>query len=138
MALDNWIYVTGGLTGGKVTSPKNLDHAAVEFGRADFRFLPDCSRFEAADGGGQFGMTFDDFGHRFICYNRVQVQHVVLPSRYLRRNPHLAATGTVQDCPADMVAEPLADMERRPGSIRSARTSPRPIRTPARLRPPAA
>ena len=37
-------------------------------------------------------MTFDDFGHRFICYNRVQVQHVVLPGRYLRRNPHLAAT----------------------------------------------
>ena len=108
LGLDNWIYVTGGLTGGKVTSPKNPDHAAVEFGRADFRFLPDCSQFEAVDGGGQFGMTFDDFGHRFICYNRVQVQHVVLPGRYLRRNPHLAATSTVQDCPADMVAEPLA------------------------------
>jgi putative membrane-bound dehydrogenase-like protein len=108
LGLDNWIYVTGGLTGGKVTSPKNPDHPAVEFGRADLRFLPDCSQFEAIDGGGQFGMTFDDFGHRFICYNRVQVQHVVLPGRYLRRNPHLAATGTVQDCPADMVAEPLA------------------------------
>ncbi|HEY1784659.1 MAG TPA: PVC-type heme-binding CxxCH protein, partial [Pirellulales bacterium] len=108
LGLDNWIYVTGGLTGGKVTSPKNPDHPVVEFGRADFRFLPDCSQFEAIDGGGQFGMTFDDFGHRFICYNRVQVQHVVLPGRYLRRNKHLAARGTVQDCPADMVAEPLA------------------------------
>ncbi|HEX4146625.1 MAG TPA: PVC-type heme-binding CxxCH protein [Pirellulales bacterium] len=108
LALDNWIYVTGGLTGGRVTSPKNLDHASVDFGRADLRFLADCSRFESVDGGGQFGMTFDDFGHRFICYNRVQVQHVVLPGRYLRRNPHLSATSTVQDCPADMVAEPLA------------------------------
>ena len=91
LGLDNWIYVTGGLTGGRVTSPKNPDHAFVEFGRADLRFLPDCSRFEVAEGGGQFGMTFDDFGHRFICYNRVQIQHVVLPGRYLRRNPHLQA-----------------------------------------------
>ncbi len=106
LGLDNWIYVTGGLTGGNVTSPANLAHPAVEFGRADFRFQPDGNEFESADGGGQFGMTFDDFGHRFICYNRVQVQHVVLPSHYLRRNPHLGATGTVQDCPADMVAEP--------------------------------
>ena len=106
--LDNWIYVTGGLSGGKVTSPKNPDHPVVEFGRADFRFLPDCSQFEAVNGGGQFGMSFDDAGHRFILYNRVQVQHVVLPERYLKRNRHLPATSTVQDCPADMVPEPLA------------------------------
>ena len=82
LALDNWIYVTGGLTGGKVTSPLVPDHPAVEFGRADFRFQPDGKEFEAADGGGQFGMSFNDFGHRFILYNRVQVQHVVLPERY--------------------------------------------------------
>ena len=107
LALDNWIYVTGGLTGGKVTSPLVPDHPAVEFGRADFRFQPDGKVFEAADGGGQFGMSFDDFGHRFILYNRVQVQHVVLPERDLRRNPHLPATSVVENCPADMTAESL-------------------------------
>jgi putative membrane-bound dehydrogenase-like protein len=107
LALDNWIYTTGGLMGGKVTSPLAPDHPAVEFQRADFRFRPDGTEFEVADGGGQFGMAFDAHGHRFILYNRVQVQHVVMPRHYLRRNPHLPGTSVVQDCPADMIAEPL-------------------------------
>jgi hypothetical protein len=39
----------------------------------------------------------DDFGHRFICYNRVQAQHVVLSSRYLKRNPHLAFSDAMEE-----------------------------------------
>ncbi len=35
------------------------------------------------------------------------MQHVVIASKTLRRNPHLAFSETVQDCPAEMVAEPL-------------------------------
>jgi hypothetical protein len=35
------------------------------------------------------------------------VQHVVIPSAALRRNPHLASSETVQDCPAEMAPEPL-------------------------------
>ena len=80
---------------------------AVVLKRTDFRFRPDGDAWEAADGGAQFGLTFDDFGRRFICYNRVQVQHVVIASKTLRRNPHLAFSETVQNCPAEMVAEPL-------------------------------
>lgn len=104
---DNWIYLTSGLTGGSVTSPEHPAHPAVALGRADFRFRPDRRVFEGADGGSQFGMTFDDFGHRFICYNRVQVQHVVMSTATLRRNPHLAFSETVENCPAEMTPEPL-------------------------------
>lgn len=63
---DNWIYLAGGLTGGRVTSPRHPDGPMVEFARADLRFLPDGSRWEKVDGGAQFGQTFDDFGSRFI------------------------------------------------------------------------
>jgi len=107
LGIDGWIYVTSGLTGGEVTCPSRPERAPLKFGRTDFRFRPDLSQYEACDGGGQFGLSFDDFGHRFICYNRVQVQHVVLPSKYLRRNPHLAFSETVQDCPIDLAPEPL-------------------------------
>jgi putative membrane-bound dehydrogenase-like protein len=107
LSVDNWIYLTSGLTGGWVKSPEHPEHRAVVLGRTDFRFRPDGRTFEPADGGSQFGLTFDDFGHRFICYNRVQVQHVVIPSAVLRRNPHLAFSQTVQDCPAEMAPEPL-------------------------------
>jgi putative membrane-bound dehydrogenase-like protein len=107
LSIDNWIYLTSGLSGGKVTAPDQGDREPVELKRTDFRFRPDRSAWEAADGGAQFGMSFDDFGRRFICYNRVQVQHVVIDSKTLRRNPHLAFSETVQNCPAEMAAEPL-------------------------------
>ena len=107
LSVDNWVYVTSGLTGGRVKSPTAPDRPPVELKRTDFRFRPDGKAWEAADGGAQFGLTFDDFGRRFFCYNRVQVQHAVIASATLRRNPKLAFSDTVQDCPAETVAEPL-------------------------------
>ena len=106
LGVDNWVYITSGLTGGKISSPLAPDQKPVEVGRTDVRFQPDTGIIEPADGGSQFGLSFDDFGRRFICYNRVHVQHVVLASKWLRRNPHLAFSDTVENCPAEMVAEP--------------------------------
>ncbi|MBI3860775.1 MAG: c-type cytochrome [Planctomycetia bacterium] len=103
---DNWVYLTSGLTGGDVVSPDFPDRPPVVLKRTDFRFRPGGTEYEAADGGAQFGQTFDDWGRRFICYNRVQVQHVVLPSRVLKRNPQLAFSETVQNCPAELSPEP--------------------------------
>ncbi len=104
LSLDNWIYVTSGLVSGKVTRPGETNAIDV---RTDFRFRPDLSAWEAAEGRGQFGLTFDDFGRRFICMNRLHVQHVVLPARYLRRNPLLSTVEPVQDCPESLEPEPL-------------------------------
>ncbi|HEY4312696.1 MAG TPA: PVC-type heme-binding CxxCH protein [Pirellulales bacterium] len=108
LGVDNWIYVTSGLTGGNITCPAHPVRPLIKFGRSDFRFRPDLSEYESCDGGGQYGLCFDDAGRRFICYNRVPVQHVVLPSRYLRRNLHLAFSETVENCPTDLTPEPLA------------------------------
>jgi putative membrane-bound dehydrogenase-like protein len=107
LSIDNWIYLTSGLIGGAVVSPTVPGRPPVVLKRTDFRFRPDGDSWEAADGGAQYGLTFDDFGRRFICYNRVQVQHVVIASMTLRRNPHLASSETVQNCPAEMAPEPL-------------------------------
>ena len=103
---DGWIYVTSGLTGGMVTNPAAPDVPAVKLGRTDFRFRPDRSAWEAVSGGAQFGQTFDPFGRRFICYNRVQVQHVVLNESILARQPALSVTQMVHNCPVDVMAEP--------------------------------
>jgi putative membrane-bound dehydrogenase-like protein len=105
---DGWIYLTSGWTGpSKVRSPKFPDRPAVEFA-SDSRFNPFTGELEPIDGRAQFGQSFDDFGRRFICYNRVQVQHVVLSSKHLRRNPHLTFTDTVQNCPEEVVNDLLA------------------------------
>ncbi len=94
---DGWIYFAAGLSGGDITSPEHPERPALKM-TADLRWNPQTGDIENADGRSQYGMSFDDFGRRFICMNRVPVQHVVLSSKMLARNPHLAFSETVQDC----------------------------------------
>lgn len=94
---DNWIYLTSGLAGGNVTVPDRPDLPAVTFTSSDSRFNPRTLDFELTGGQGQFGLTFDDHGRRFVCSNRHPVMHVVLEPRHLRRNPYLAFSRTVQE-----------------------------------------
>ena len=94
---DGWIYFAAGLVGGTITSPEHPEKPAVKM-TGDLRWNPKTGDFETVDGRSQYGIAFDDLGRRFICMNRLPVQHVVLESRWLRRNPHLAFGETVQDC----------------------------------------
>jgi putative membrane-bound dehydrogenase-like protein len=94
---DGWIYLAAGLRGGTITCPEHPERPALKM-TSDVRFHPDSLEVENADGRSQYGMSFDDYGRRFICMNRVPVQQVVLSSKWLARNPRLAFTETVQDC----------------------------------------
>ncbi len=95
---DGWIWLASGLSGGKISNPEHPEYGTLDL-KTDVRFHPESGRFEAVDGRSQFGHSFDDFGQRFICMNRIQVQHVVMPSSALERNPLLAFSDTVQNCP---------------------------------------
>jgi len=94
---DGWIYFAAGLVGGTVTSPDHPEKPAVKM-TGDLRWNPRTGDFADVDGRSQYGISFDDFGRRFICMNRLPVQHQVISSATLRRNPHLAFSATVQDC----------------------------------------
>ncbi len=97
LGFDGKIYVTSGLNGGKVTSPAHPGRAAVTFSLKDGRFDPDTFEFENTSGRGQFGLTFDAFGRRFICSNRHPVMQVMLEPWQLARNPHLSFSEGVQE-----------------------------------------
>lgn len=84
--LDNWIYLTNGLSGGKVTSA-GPDPTIVTLDQCDVRFSPISGAIEPATGFGQFGATFDDWGNRFVCSNRNPVMFAVMPPASLKRNP---------------------------------------------------
>lgn len=107
LGIDNWVYLTSGLTGGRVTSPDHPERPAVTFGTSDTRFNPLTLAFEVTGGQGQYGLTFDDYGRRFTCSNRRPVMHVVLESRYLKRSPHLAFSQTVEDVSAAGAQAPV-------------------------------
>ncbi len=87
---DGWIYFAAGLSGGEVNGVKMT---------GDLRWNPDTGAVENLAGRSQYGMSFDSFGNRFICMNRVQAQHVVLDPKWLLRNPRLVFSDSVQNCP---------------------------------------
>ena len=95
---DSWVYIAGGLRGGKVNSPKQPG-VVLDLARGDLRFNPDTGEMKLTEGKSQFGLAFDDAGNRFACMNRVQVQHAPLPARYLARNPHLNPPRVLHNCP---------------------------------------
>jgi putative membrane-bound dehydrogenase-like protein len=97
LGLDGWVYVANGLRGGQVIRSGQKDAKPLNLGGMDFRFDLVHDRHEAISGMGQYGNTFDDWGRRFVCDNRHHLRHVVLPSRYVQRNPFLAVPEPVED-----------------------------------------
>ena len=95
--LDQWIYGAGSSNGGLIRAAGRPDAPGVDILRRDFRFHPSTGVFEAISGGARFGNTFDDWGNRFLCDIRNPAQHVVLPARYLARNPYLPTPRAVHD-----------------------------------------
>ncbi len=97
--LDNWVYLTSGLTAAKVTSPARTNSAPIFLNRTDGRFRPGTDEIEECAGTAQFGQSFDRFGRKFICSNRNHIQQVVLQTRYSKRNPNFSFAEVVEDIP---------------------------------------
>ncbi|MFO0918927.1 MAG: PVC-type heme-binding CxxCH protein [Planctomycetaceae bacterium] len=100
---DGYIYVANGLRGGTVVPAKpewKEKNSPVSLQGFDFRFDPETGKCEAISGNGQFGLTFDDWGNRFVCSNRNPCQHVVLENWHLQLNPQVAVKAVMHDVAA--------------------------------------
>src|SRR5689334_18883563 len=97
--IDNWVYLTSGLTAAKVSSPARPDKPVVFLNRVDGRFRPGTDNLEETTGTAQFGQSFDNFGRKFICSNRNHIQQVMMQFKYLKRNPNLPFGLQVEDIP---------------------------------------
>jgi putative membrane-bound dehydrogenase-like protein len=103
LGLDGYIYVANGLRGGTVVPQKpewKGKSEPVKLTGFDFRFDPHTGACEAIAGHGQFGLTFDDWGNRFVCSNRNPCQHVVLENWHLKLNPNVAVPSVMHDVAA--------------------------------------
>jgi putative membrane-bound dehydrogenase-like protein len=104
---DGWVYLTSGLAGGKVTSPKHPERSPVEARKNDWRFHPETFEVESLTGSGQVGQAFDREGRRFVCDNRHPLRWVVFDSGILERNPNLSGASSVMDLAEPGAATPL-------------------------------
>lgn len=104
---DGWIYGSSGSNGGDIKNHSVPDSKPLTIRGRDFRFKPDGSVFEPISGGGQFGHSLDDWGHRFVCNNSNHIRQILLPSHYLERNPNLFQNSVLLDIPAEGAAAPV-------------------------------
>ena len=95
---DNRFHISTNLSGGDIRIGSNSDGPTVSVRGRGLIFDPrDLTRFELTSGGGQHGMSMDDWGQKFVCSNSVPAQTLMLDDRYLARNPHLQAPSAAVD-----------------------------------------
>ena len=99
--LDNWVY---GMRRQRRrhdhTRPQKPDAPPVSLRNRGFRFKPDVpGSLEPTSGGGQYGLTADDYQRWFTATNSQHLRQIVLPDHYLQRNPYLPVSAVTLDIP---------------------------------------
>jgi putative membrane-bound dehydrogenase-like protein len=89
--LDNRIHVSTNNAGGDVGRAGQPHAKTVSVRGQGLVFDPRSETFELTGGGGQHGMSMDDWGRTYVCANSDPFLLVMYDSRYLVRNPFLQA-----------------------------------------------
>lgn len=89
--LDNRIHICTGLDGGDIRRPDKPDEPARSVRNRRMLLEPRSRTFELTSGGGQHGMSFDDWGRVFVCDNSNPIQTIMYDDRYIERNPLMSA-----------------------------------------------
>lgn len=95
---DNRFHISTNLSGGDIRIVSQPDAPAVSVRGRGFIFDPrNTTEFELTSGGGQHGMSMDNWGNKFVCSNSVPAQMLMYDDRYVARNPHLQAPAAAVD-----------------------------------------
>jgi putative membrane-bound dehydrogenase-like protein len=89
--LDNRVHGATSSNGGQVREAGDPKAKPVNIGGRNFSFDPRTLDLTPTSGASQHGMTYDDWGRRFVCHNSDPIQMVLYEDRYIARNPYLAA-----------------------------------------------
>ncbi len=89
--LDNRVHVATSSNGGQIRRADDPKAKPVSLSGRNFSFDPRTLDITLLSGASQHGMTYDDWGRRFVCHNSDPIQMVMYEDRYVARNPYLAA-----------------------------------------------
>lgn len=89
--LDNRIHGATGPNGGnRVESVSATQEPPLDLRGLDFSFDPLSMRMRPELGGGQYGLSFDSTGRKFVCSNSDHLQMILFDAREIARNPAFA------------------------------------------------
>ncbi len=94
---DNRFHISTSLAGGNLRPADKPDAKPMSVRRQNIRFDPRTESIELTSGGGQHGMSLDDWGDTFVCGNSDPIQHLVYDMKYAIRNPFVLAPSPVVD-----------------------------------------
>lgn len=86
--LDNRIHGATSGEGGVIRALRHPDQKTLGLRGRDFAIEPRSMTLTAEAGGGQHGLTFDDYGRRFTCNNSDHIRLFMYDERYAARNPY--------------------------------------------------
>ena len=102
--LDNRIHGATSFNGGLVECPEHPERGKLSLRGQDFSFDPKTLEMRAESGGGQHGLTFDNYGRKFICSNSSHIRQVMYEARYLKEGMGYPLPGPALDIPVDGAA----------------------------------
>jgi putative membrane-bound dehydrogenase-like protein len=82
--LDSRIYCQTSSSSSRITIVDRPEKPAIDLSGRDFSFDPHSMDLRTETGGGQHGMSFDDWGNRFTCHNSDHLQWIAVDDRYQR------------------------------------------------------
>lgn len=97
---DHRIYGSTSANGGRVSKTGSAE-APADLKGLDFSFDPVARTLRPETGTGQYGLTFDDFGRRFLNNNSRHLIMAMYDYRYAGRNPHYDLPPPLLDIAAD-------------------------------------
>ncbi|GDY20957.1 cytochrome c [Verrucomicrobiota bacterium] len=99
--LDNRIHGATGPNGAEITFPLAPKTPPLTLRGRDFSFDPKTLTMTPESGGGQYGMSFDNHGRKFVCSNSAHIRAVMYETRYAGRNTFHTLPAPAVDIPAD-------------------------------------
>ena len=85
--LDNRIHGASGSGGGEIRCPVLSGSEPVQIRGRDFAFNPRSLELSPTNSSAQFGLSFDDWGRKFLCSNSAHILMAMFEDRYIARNP---------------------------------------------------
>jgi putative membrane-bound dehydrogenase-like protein len=98
--LDNRIHGAASFNAGSITQP-GKEGKPVEMRGKGFSFDPESLDLKAESGGGQHGLSFDDFGRMYVSSNSHHIQTFAYDGKYADRNPAFAMPAPLIDIAVD-------------------------------------
>jgi len=94
--LDGCIHFNNGLDAREIY-PADNPTDVVNIPGSNFKWDPRTDKITPTGGKGQYGGSFDDWGHHFYCSNRNPLMFTVMPYEAMLHNPNAGITQNFED-----------------------------------------